>query len=524
MRLIMRHCFYLIPAIFSCFIFFLGLLSGSNAHAVPSREIVQQQLIEKTISEINLVSSGSGLGKAFQVSSQLAQNGLIEQHSEIIPEYSNDSLRFILHYDQEALKNPELLLRDLAFLSMISKVSAYEPKHSTPPSVFIGFFPKNAMLELTSPHPMASPYSMAELLSNAKAGSLPAQARLKKLQIETLEVTSLPDSIIQTLELNQNVLQKIQGELQAKSAAANLAAEKYLRQQQARIEQWRSESQVLNQYEAQKEMLNDLILKNDRTGVRKMLEAYLPWAVMEPVEAKAWRIWLEAIEQPDWTKTTVAFRGLDYTNDKVQRLQTPTGEQLGFMSTLLTRNQGSYTRRLRSLNTSRLRNGSIRASEAGEAPMVQIVDQMFNHARRPDGSSFLSFTFDPQTAFRFVGVPGTDKTRGGILAVKMDSRRLIPNLTSRYRQEIELIAPLIVFPDEVLIYRDSNDPRFSLGAILVEVYAKTGIDFSQAVDKITLGDGEFLNRKYIRMGHEFLRSLNPSRSLSPGLRCQDVLL
>lgn len=187
---------------------------------------------------------------------------------------------------------------------------------------------------------------------------------------------------------------------------------------------------------------------------------YLPTKLPRSGDQKKW---LEAIEHPDWTKTTLAFRGVDYSTDKTQRRQTPQGEIFGFMSTMLTANQGSYTRRLRSLSTNRINNGDLSVGAIHKLPpSVGIVNQMIQHASDPRASSFISFTYMIGTAnvysaaTRFVRRSnGTNKEvpNGGFLAVQMDSRRLFSNIASQFNSEMELLAPLIVFPDEVLVYK-----------------------------------------------------------------------
>jgi hypothetical protein len=87
---------------------------------------------------------------------------------------------------------------------------------------------------------------------------------------------------------------------------------------------------------------------------------------------------------------TVAFRGLKYDTDKIQRRQTSQGEIFGFMSTVLTKNQGSYNRRLRFLSTNRLKNGDIGVVQKNSViPSVMVTDQITAHARNPQASSFI---------------------------------------------------------------------------------------------------------------------------------------
>jgi hypothetical protein len=68
---------------------------------------------------------------------------------------------------------------------------------------------------------------------------------------------------------------------------------------------------------------------------------------------------------------------------------------------------------------------------------------------------------------------------GGILVVKMDSRRMIPIVPSMYGAEIELLAPLIVFPDEIVAYNEGSfNYNFTYKMFIEEISKKTGIDFN----------------------------------------------
>jgi hypothetical protein len=223
-----------------------------------------------------------------------------------------------------------------------------------------------------------------------RLGSPTAKARWVKLQSLILEKAQLSKFYEQRLGYDSNFLTHQKSVLDAQLPRLTEEAIKHLRKQQKALDLWRSNTGALDKFEDRQEKLDDLILKNDRAGLRKMLEAYLPWAVMEPVEANTWRIWLDAIETPDPTKMTVAFRGLKYDTDKIQRRQTSQGEIFGFMSTVLTKNQGSYNRRLRFLSTNRLKNGDIGVVQKNSViPSVMVTDQITAHARNPQASSFI---------------------------------------------------------------------------------------------------------------------------------------
>lgn len=429
-------------------------------------------------------------------------------HTEIVPEYTDKGLVFKFRYDDHALKNPELMVKDLATLAFITSTANYNGMKST---VFSGQIDSDFRKEVESPH------AIAELLMNMREGSPTARARWTSLQAELLRTIHLKNSYIQSLKLSSNVISNARETLLASLPQQEAAAQQYVRKQQKELEKWRSETGALNKMEAMQDKLDDLILKNDRKAVRQMLDAYLPWPVMEPVEANTWRIWLDAIENPDWSKTTIAFRGLKYDTDKVQRRQTSQGEIYGFMSTVLTKNQGSYTRRLRSLTTNRDKNGDVGFALHGEkVRSAKITDQMTAHAKNPVASSFLSFTYSPSVAYRFMGVDiakvdakGETRTvaNGGILVVKMDSRRLIPNLPSMYATEIELLAPLIVFPDEVVKYKEGSfNSDYTFQNFVEEITKKTGYDFNSWYAGVS-GDEKSLQHRYKSEGFAFLKKM-----------------
>lgn len=443
-----------------------------------------------------------------------------ETHTEIIPEYTEKGLTFRFRYDETALKNPQHIVKEMAVLSLLSStVNTMEYQSN----VFQGSMSATLLKEIESPH------AIAELISNAREGSPTARARWVKIQILLLKDVDLQRQLLLDLQLSLNTLVETRQALESQLPALEVEAAQYARKQQKILERWRLETGALDKLEAMQEKLDDLILKNDRLGVRKLLEAYLPWTVMEPVEANAWRIWLEAIENPDSKNTTVAFRGLKYDHDKIQRRQTSQGEIFGFMSTVLTKNQGSYTRRLRSLTTNRVKNGDIGlAIKNSDILSVKVTDQMSSHARNPVASSFISFTYDPRIAKGFMGQDMTKVVKGkkvvvpygGLLVVKMDSRRMVPNLSSMYSGEIELLAPLIIFPDEVVAYKEGSfSEKQTYEGFIKDVSEKTGIDFAQWK---TAQDSNNINLmdRYNREGYAFLKQITDVRSA--GKSCSKV--
>ncbi|WP_415062734.1 hypothetical protein [Bdellovibrio sp.] len=423
-----------------------------------------EAIIQSTVQSLSAMAAGDSAQVFF---SEKVKQVETPTHTQLIAIFSNGEAKLKLIYDSEALKKPELFVKDLCVLKALS--SRWEGSYH---------------------------YMLVETFFNAQHGSLSARYEIMKLggsvlresYLDSLETLKNQDPALFEKMRNQIALEKETSVAQIEEA--KMQAEADTRRKHKELLRYREQTQLLEKYESMSDKLNDLILKNDRAGVRKMLEAYLPWSVMEPMEAKTWKVWLDAIENPDPSRMTVAFRGVDYTTDKVQRLKMADGsEHLGFMSTVLTKNQGSYTRRLRSLTTNRSNGLKTMTS-------FLTTETMSSHAGDPKASSYISFTLSPWVAHRFVG---SDKAltkngftemvpNGGLLAVKMDSRRLLPNIISSFSHEVELLAPLIVFPDEVVKFREGALPMRGMfeeqsvekmKAFIEDVRLKTGVDFSQ---------------------------------------------
>lgn len=440
----------------------------------------------------DLISAQSGiLYTSAQILIERVEQVNTPSHTDWIVDYNDKGLVLKWVYDSKANPKDPNFIKELAFLSALAKTRNYDASNN----LFEGHVSYSIRDKFTYPH------DLAELMMNAKLGSPTAKARLNSLYLEAISPLVLSDQIADHWGVDTNILESVKQKLKGQQEALELEAKKHLSKQNKALENWKKETKAFDKFEAMDKKLNDLILDNDRKGVRKLLEAYLPWAVMEPVEARTWKIWLDAIENPNKNNTTVAFRGISYDTDKIQRRKTSQGEVYGFMSTVLTKNQGNYTRRLRSLSTNRLKVGDI---PGANTPTVQITRQMINHADDPIASNFLSFTYDPAVGARFGGRPNNP---GGFLAVEMDKRRLIPNIMSQFSIEIELLAPLIVFPDEIIQYRegDFHDIK-NFYKFMDDLSKKTGMDFR---DHTLSGSqkGKPIDQMYARDGHAFLKDM-----------------
>lgn len=292
---------------------------------------------------------------------------------------------------------------------------------------------------------------------NAKNGSRSAQTRLALLEVEAL--SSLEILLARYPELLSAHERVLAGEyLKARKAhAGNLLEEarQVTKSDLADRERlWAIQKKRLDSIESSSEAkLNELVARNDRVGVRKLLEAYLPWPLMEPAEKAAWREWLVAIENPDPSRLKVVFRGL--SDDRL--MHTPDGKPFLF-STLLTRNQGSYTHRLRSLETMRERLHQQASSFVGGIRQVLLMKLFSAHAISPKGSPFLSFS-SLEVALNFSQPRSGPRGQVRVGVFRIDERRLVGN-PGGWNGEAEVLAPLMVFPDEVvdLIDGPSDQP------------------------------------------------------------------
>ena len=338
---------------------------------------------------------------------------------------------------------------------------------------------------------------------NAKNGSRKAQVRLALLEVEALSGLEVLLRRFPAV-LSADELPLASEYLKARKAHALGLLEEA--RQVAKVDasdrerQWANQKKRLDAFEASTEpKLNELVARNDRVGVRKLLEAYLPWPLMEPAEKAAWREWLNAIENPDPSRLKVVFRGL--SDDRL--MHTPEGKPFLF-STLLTRNQGSYTRRLRSLETMRERLHQQASPFVGGIRQVLLMKLFAAHAMSPQGSPFLSFS-GLEVALNFAQPRSGPRGQVRVGAFRIDERRLVGN-PGGWNGEAEVLAPLLVFPDEVVDLIDGpleepgatqplvrNRFRQALEKVLGRVLATSDfLDVSDASEIIRPGSGERL--------------------------------
>lgn len=194
-----------------------------------------------------------------------------------------------------------------------------------------------------------------------------------------------------------------------------------------------------------------LIAKNDRKGVADLLKKYLPWEEMPPFEKLFWETYLDVVTNPvGYEDRVLVYRGIDddmiheaIDGGKVLGKEEAIREQKIFvMSTLMTKNQGSWNRRLRSLTA--MYEKTIATDNAGRSDVTRAarITTMFKkHSDDPVGSPFLSTTPNFSVAAGF----GYQRNS----AYFVDPRLLFFNYASGFENEIEFLLPLMNFPDDL---------------------------------------------------------------------------
>lgn len=201
----------------------------------------------------------------------------------------------------------------------------------------------------------------------------------------------------------------------------------------------------------------NLVAKNDRKGVASLLQKYLPWGQMAPFEKRYWENYLDSITHPlPMEKRIFIYRGVQddfiysaYRNGKELDREIARKEGDVFvMSSILTKNQGTWNRRLRSLTSMYEKFIATNANQDEFAKSARIVTMFVNHSANPQGSPFLSFTPKFSVANSF----GYSK----MSAYALDPRLVSFNFASSFKHEVEFLLPLMTFPEDIVGYYDGT--------------------------------------------------------------------
>lgn len=194
-----------------------------------------------------------------------------------------------------------------------------------------------------------------------------------------------------------------------------------------------------------------LIAKNDRKGATELLRKYLPWEQMPPFEKLFWENHLSIMADPlPFEDRVLVYRGI---NDDIVQVAEVGGKELArpdaikeqkifLMSTMMTKNQGTWNRRLRSLTAMYEKfmgtdnNGSSEYTRA-----TRITNMFVKHSKEPKGSPYLSYTPKFSVANSFGNKRNT--------AYFIDPRMMYFNYASKFAHEIEFLLPIMSFPDDL---------------------------------------------------------------------------
>jgi len=207
---------------------------------------------------------------------------------------------------------------------------------------------------------------------------------------------------------------------------------------------------------AEDKQFRTLVAKGDRKGAAKLLKTYLPWEMMAPFERQYWETYLEVMANPvPLEERVLIYRGLegDFIHSGIvkgvalSQKEAIMTDNAFVMSTVLVKNQGSWNRRLRSLEAMYGKTISHAAYTEDDLVSAARIATMFNnHSGDPMGSPFLSFSpsLDVANSFGY----------GRVSAFLVDPRMLNFNYSSGFTHEYEYLVNLTTFPEDLVAILD----------------------------------------------------------------------
>jgi len=435
-----------------------------------------KEIFEEYVGQMKNALKVSGQREDYVAEIKVTKNATLPDGklAEIKPSFKKGKGLIIeVSFTKEGWSNPLVVLEEMTHLAQITKGSGY----------------------------FQNPIFWAEMALNAEYGSQRSRRFMAQAEVDAMDsLENLFQSQFQTtsevtnyINARRNHAKKIVNDLKKKERV-----EKKFRKGVSN--RWKT---LQKELEAQDLKLDDYIATNNRKKVAELIDAYMPWETMEPTEIAAWTRWIDAIEKPSTNESdySVTFRGV--ASDLVR--ETDDGGHF-LMAKMLTKNQGSYTRRLRSLKT--FFKKKLSPKVYGDMPVeVQTLAGIFKgHSHEPMGSPFLS-TSVYDVAENFQGNPSK------MAAIKIDQRRNLINLVSDYH-ELEQMVPLIVFPDEILHMGEEQE----MDELVEAVEGKLG----RSLKEFELSKGE--NIKYSST-EEWWNMINPKGITSAKAKktCKDVI-
>ncbi|WP_413290805.1 hypothetical protein [Bdellovibrio sp. HCB337] len=474
-------------------IFFL-LLIASSAFAAPNALPIKD-LVRKA------EASFDDVGPAHYETREVESVGS-EIWDRIQVEYLNGEAVVSYLYSKDSLKKDREIFRDLVFLTWFRN-STYS----------VSEIPQRIELLYNATHNSTPArwgllYGMMENAFANGSGLAIIERNLIGFFEFIPKYDNFPDAEFETLKT------QIMTEIAKESERYLTLQTKELRQREKNWETWKKQTGTLDALDKAQMKLDDYVRNNDRAGARKLIEAYLPWPVMEPFETRMWKSWLEALEKkPTAKESIVLFRGVDYDTDN--RFYGKDNRP-GFMSPMLTKNQGNYNRRLRSYANRRVSNGGLAHDTEKKIPQIALISKQFEaHAEDPIGSAFLSLTSSVQPTLDFAGRFNIFKKRanGAFMAVRLHPSRAISNgpASSGYVGEQEHLLPLLLFPEDIIYYEEAKHNLDFTSEYLLESLKKV---LTPAEHKAAVAAENSYNNKKV-MVIDFFKSIEQAKLNAP---------
>lgn len=444
----------------------LEALTGANA----------QTEFKETVDKLQTMLDYRGDREDFVAKIKVEKNATLSDGklAEITPSFKEgEGLHINVKFTAEGWNNPLAVLEEMTHLTQI----VYDK----------GYF-KN-------------PIFWAEMSLNAEYGSQRSRRFMAQAEVDAMDsLESLFSSkFTETPEVTNYInARRDHAKKIVKGFVKKERAEKKIRKGVSA--RWKD---LQKELEAQDLKLDDYIASNNRKKVAELIDAYMPWENMEPTEIAAWTRWIDAIEKPSTNPEDykITFRGV--SSDLVR--ESDDGGHF-LMAKMLTKNQGSYTRRLRSLKTFFDKKLSKKTYDQIPVEVQTLAGVFKGHSHEPMGSPFLS-TSVFSVAENFAGHPSK------IAAIKIDERRNLINLVSDYH-ELEQMVPLVVFPDEIIHMGEEQN----MDEIVSAVESKIGRSLTQ--HELTKGE----DIKYSST-EEWWRMIHPEGITSAKAKktCKDVI-
>ncbi|MEA9356316.1 hypothetical protein SHI21_08890 [Bacteriovorax sp. PP10] len=355
-----------------------------------------------------------------------------------------------------------------------------------------------------------SEYSIFELYYNAKSQdflSLQALAKLRYLGLTDKSYNPFGDSDLTSLYERRTYWANIQEQFEKQETL-------YKKKIKIKTEARKSVMDALDKVSDDQQFRN-LIARNDRKGAAKLLRSYLPWEHMPPFEKLFWETHLDVMVNPlPLDQRVLVYRGIDgdiiqtgeVAGKKLSRTEAILDQKVFLMSTMMSKNQGTWNRRLRSLNTMYDKYmGTDKVLSSEYTKSARISNMFFKHAEEPSGSPFLSYS----PSFKIASAFGKQTNT----AYFVDPRLMYFNFASRFPAELEFLIPLASFPEDLAAVYDYRVQTDVDPDEVEKFLRKTAIEKIER--EMGAGKGEEIFERIVKNSSEFFTASLDFKSTNP---------